>query len=153
METLHIDSALELEAVATVVLKKLLAVYESGNTPMLALSGDLGAGKTTFMQVLAKKLGVTESVISPTYVIMKRYELTNGEVIGVHSLIHMDVYRIDDESEMVPLRFKDVLEEDGVIVCIEWAEKIQALLSAHTLYMDIKSTGESSREITFRNHG
>ena len=149
METLHILSVEELDAVAIMALGKLSKSFTEGKTPVLALSGDLGAGKTTFMQAFAKQLHITQSVISPTYVIMKRYDVSEDTVEIFRTLIHMDVYRIDDIGEMVPLRFGEVLAEPDTVVCIEWAEKIKELLPAHTLFMHIKITGEHSREITF----
>jgi tRNA threonylcarbamoyladenosine biosynthesis protein TsaE len=152
METLHIETVEELDGVAIIALGKLCTIYNEGKTPVLAISGDLGAGKTTFMQAFAKQLGITESVISPTYVIMKRYVVPEEDVEVFKTLVHMDVYRIDDVSEMSPLRFEEVLAEEGSVVCIEWAEKIMELLPPHTLSMNIESTGENSREITFSNH-
>lgn len=150
METLHIESVDELTAVAETALRKLVSIQSGGHTPVLAISGDLGAGKTTFMQTFAKQLGIVQSVISPTYVIMKRYDAEVGA--SFESLVHMDVYRIDDAAEMTPLRFEEVLKEEETVVCIEWAEKIQSLLPPHTLFMTIITTGENSRDITFSHH-
>ena len=79
METLHISHVEELDAVAIIALGKLARVHVTGQTPVLALSGDLGAGKTTFMQAFARQLHISESVISPTYVIMKRYKIAEEE--------------------------------------------------------------------------
>lgn len=152
METLHIESVDELDAFVTVALKKLSVIALEGKTPVLALSGDLGAGKTTFMQRFAKQLHIGESVISPTYVIMKRYDVPEEDVEVFKTLVHMDVYRIDAVSEMVPLRFDEVLTEEGSVVCIEWAEKIKELLPPHTISMNIESTGENSRKITFSHN-
>lgn len=149
METLHIDSVAELGAVAVMALEKLSIIAHEGKIPVLALSGDLGAGKTTFMQALAKQLGITESVISPTYVIMKRYSVPEEAVEVFKTLVHMDVYRIDDSAEMGPLHFYEILAQKDTVVCIEWAEKIQSLLPTHTLHMSIATTGESTRDISF----
>jgi tRNA threonylcarbamoyladenosine biosynthesis protein TsaE len=151
METLHIQHVDELESVVDTVLEKLSTQRVAGKSSVLALSGDLGAGKTTFMQVFAKKLGVTESVISPTYVIMKRYELTTGTPYT--TLVHMDVYRIEDIREMEPLHFSEVQNDADAVICIEWAEKIKELLPEHTVYMHIESTGEESRSITLSEYG
>ena len=152
METLHIHSVEELDGVAIIALGKLRTIFNEGRTPVLAISGDLGAGKTTFMQRFAKQLHITESVISPTYVIMKRYDVPEDSIEVFKTLVHMDVYRIDAVSEMVPLRFDEVLAEEGSVVCIEWAEKIKELLPVHTIFMNIESTEENSREITFSHN-
>lgn len=149
METLHITHESELENVAVMVLRKLATIFSQGKTPVLALSGDLGAGKTTFMQFFAKQLHIEEVVTSPTYVIMKKYDIDEGSTEVFSSLIHMDVYRIEDLDEMRVLRFNELLAEPAAVICIEWAEKIKPLLPDHTLYMHIESTGEQSRTITF----
>ena len=149
METLHITGVQELEGVAIIALGKLVQVHTSGETPVLALSGDLGAGKTTFMQALSQQLHITEPVISPTYVIMKRYQIPEEAAEIFNTLVHIDAYRIEDIDEMRVLGFQEVLHEPKTVVCIEWAEKIQKLLPAHTVYMSIEITGEESREITF----
>lgn len=149
METLHIAHENDLEGVAIIVLGKLVTILSQGKTPVLALSGDLGAGKTTFMQVFAKQLHIEEIVTSPTYVIMKKYDVEEGAIEIFKSLIHLDVYRIEALDEMRVLRLNELLTEPYAVICIEWAEKIKELLPNHTIYMQIESTGEQSRTITF----
>ncbi len=149
METLHITDERELEGIAIIALGKLAAIALQGKTPVLAITGDLGAGKTTFMQKFAKELHIEDTVTSPTYVIMKRYEVHDDTIEMFKTLIHLDVYRIESIDEMRVLRFEELLQEQGAVVCIEWAEKIKELLPEHTLYMEIVSTGEQSRTITF----
>jgi tRNA threonylcarbamoyladenosine biosynthesis protein TsaE len=152
METLHIETVEELDGVAIIALGKLCTIYNEGKTPVLAISGDLGAGKTTFMQAFAKQMHIVEPVISPTYVIMKRYGVPEEAVEVFKTLVHMDVYRIDDVAEMGPLHFNEILTANDTVVCIEWAEKIKELLPPHTIFMNIESTGENSREIMFSYH-
>jgi tRNA threonylcarbamoyladenosine biosynthesis protein TsaE len=101
---------------------------------VLALSGDLGAGKTTFVQQLAKYLGVTEPVTSPTFTILKRYE-TNDKKFT--TLFHMDAYRLESEAELEPLQFSELFDLPNTIICIEWAEKIQSALPAETHYFQL----------------
>lgn len=149
METLRITSENELEGIAIIALGMLALISNEGKTPVLALSGDLGAGKTTFMQFFARELHIEEVVTSPTYVIMKKYDVDTSAVEIFSSLIHMDVYRIEDQDEMRVLHFNELLCEKDTVICIEWAEKIIELLPAHTIYMKIESTGEQSRTITF----
>jgi tRNA threonylcarbamoyladenosine biosynthesis protein TsaE len=149
METLHITNENELGGVAIIILGKLAIIASQGKTPVLAISGDLGAGKTTFMQQFAKELHIEEIVTSPTYVIMKRYEVPEDSVEIFKTLTHLDVYRIESIDEMRVLRFAELLQEPDAVICIEWAEKIKELLPEHTLYMEIQSTGEQSRTITF----
>ncbi len=88
---------------------------------LLTLEGPLGSGKTTFVQALARELGVEETVTSPTFVIQKRYKTNKG---CMSALVHMDMYRIEDEGELGPLLFKELLEEKDTLVVIEWPERI-----------------------------
>lgn len=149
MQTLHIKNADELDSVVEVALDALIAKQIEKQASVLAISGDLGAGKTTFMQALALKLHITNTVISPTYVIMKKYEIDEEEKMPFRSLVHIDAYRIESIDEMRPIRFDEILSEEKTLVCIEWAERIKELLPPHTIYMDIKIDSEESRSITF----
>lgn len=115
---------------------------------VVGLVGDLGAGKTTFVQAVAKHLGVSEVVTSPTFLIMREYETTHP--VFKH-LVHMDAYRIMDNSELGPLRFIEVLARPDTLVCIEWVERIKDALPPHfttltfTLHPDTTRTIEISQ--------
>lgn len=106
---------------------------------VIALSGDLGAGKTTLVQLVAKNLLVDEIVTSPTFTIMKAYQ-TKDET--VKRLVHMDAYRIESLNELGPLRLSEIFEAPGTVFCIEWAEKIAQVLPAQTVFVDIQTQGE-----------
>lgn len=147
METLEIRSESELQNVAKRVLEMLVRKKQDNAATVLALSGDLGAGKTTFTQVLAQELGITEAVTSPTFVVLKVYESTDQKQPFTR-LAHIDAYRIDDVDEMRVLRFGELLTQNDTIICIEWAEKIASLLPAHTVWMRMEIEGQK-RRITF----
>jgi tRNA threonylcarbamoyladenosine biosynthesis protein TsaE len=115
---------------------------------VVTLSGDLGAGKTACVQAFAKALGITETVISPTYVIMKNYSIPHSETCGWSTLVHIDAYRIEDEVEMEVLGFRDILNDQKAIVCIEWPERIPGLLPKPTVHIAIEQAGETRREVT-----
>jgi len=110
-----------------------------GGAVVLALHGDLGAGKTTTVQIIADKLGVVETVTSPTFVILKRYD-TEHKFFS--SLVHIDAYRIEDMSEVRPLQLDSYVTEPRSFVCIEWAERIAEVLPAHTLHLYFSGLGE-----------
>ncbi len=112
---------------------------------VVALHGDLGAGKTTFVQVLGKMLGVSEQITSPTFTIMKGYETTDETFTR---LIHMDAYRIDDISELGPLRFSDILASPNTLFCIEWAEKIKDALPEEAIQLTLEVVDENTRTAT-----
>jgi len=94
---------------------------------VLALHGDLGAGKTCFVQGLADGLGITEIVNSPTFTIVKEYD-------GDLPLYHIDLYRISDEHEALDLGLDEYLFGDGV-AAVEWAERVEPLFPAHTVHI------------------
>ncbi|MCA9361660.1 tRNA (adenosine(37)-N6)-threonylcarbamoyltransferase complex ATPase subunit type 1 TsaE, partial [Candidatus Kaiserbacteria bacterium] len=137
----------DLKPVVSAVLAKLAKVERQDGCAVLALHGDLGAGKTTFMQYLAKALGIKEVVISPTFVVMKHYEITDSKAGSWQDLYHLDAYRIEEIDEMRPLGFADLLTKPNTLVAIEWAEKIEELLPSWTLHLRFAISGEE-RTIT-----
>ena len=110
--------------VIVAVLKK--AVEHSESASLVTLTGDLGAGKTTFTGQLAGYLGVTEPVVSPTFGIMKSYELLDHP--DFDRLVHIDAYRIEDISEVGPLRFTELFQTPRTLICLEWPEQIASVL-------------------------
>lgn len=91
------------------IAAELLAGLPKGETAtVIALSGDLGAGKTTLTQELARQLGVTDTVISPTFVIMKEYAITRGPYT---QLVHIDAYRLESAAELERLGWRDLLRD------------------------------------------
>ncbi|MCM8813727.1 MAG: tRNA (adenosine(37)-N6)-threonylcarbamoyltransferase complex ATPase subunit type 1 TsaE [Candidatus Omnitrophica bacterium] len=113
---------------------------------VIALSGPLGAGKTTLVKGIADGLGIDpDRVNSPTFVLMKEYH-------GRQSLFHADLYRLDALRDIVLLGLDDYLERDGVLV-VEWAGKAPELLPAERLAVDIQVGAGQQRRITIRAHG
>jgi tRNA threonylcarbamoyladenosine biosynthesis protein TsaE len=135
----------ELPLFVTEVLTLLKQQPAEGAT-VVALSGDLGAGKTTWTQALGKALGVVETLTSPTFTIMKGYETTD-EIFS--QLVHMDAYRIDDEAELAPLRFCDILATPKTLFVIEWAEKIHEALPPDVFWITLEIKDETTRIATF----
>ncbi len=113
---------------------------------IIALSGELGAGKTTFTKALARKLGIVEHVTSPTFVVMKVYEVS--EHSWIRKLVHIDAYRIEDIDEMRVLNLNDICTEEGTVVCIEWPENIAALIPEDALQIRIDVEGSEGRVVT-----
>lgn len=138
-----ITSLEELETLAQEILKTLPAAREGAT--VLGLLGDLGAGKTTFVQALARHLGVTEAVTSPTYLIMRGYETTHERFTH---LIHMDAYRIESLAELTPLRFAEVLAVPQTLIVIEWVERVAAALPASVPTLAFVLNSDGSRTIT-----
>lgn len=107
---------------------------------VVLLNGDLGAGKTTFTQFAFKKLGVTQSVNSPTFAVLKSYN-ANGK-----TLHHFDAYRINT-PEAIESGFDEILSNRMCIIFIEWSENILKLLPKKCKKIDIKIIDENKRKI------
>jgi len=112
---------------------------------VMALCGDLGAGKTVFGQGVAAGLGVNVPVTSPTFVIINEYE-------GKYPLYHIDTYRLNSSEDLWELGYEEYFYGDGVTV-IEWAQKIGDLLPEEYLRVEFKVTGELDREIVVIPYG
>ncbi|MBQ9036118.1 MAG: tRNA (adenosine(37)-N6)-threonylcarbamoyltransferase complex ATPase subunit type 1 TsaE [Erysipelotrichaceae bacterium] len=110
---------------------------------LITLSGELGAGKTTFTQGLAKGLEITRNVTSPTFTLMKNYK-------GRLPLYHIDAYRLEDIDQ--DLGFEEYIDGDGVCV-IEWANFIENVLPDEYLNIDLTINDDDSRTIIFRARG
>jgi len=116
---------------------------------VLGLRGDLGAGKTTFTQVLAQELGVEESVTSPTFVIEKIYPLATG--YHFRRLIHLDAYRLATPTELEPLGWSGQLADRDNLIVIEWPERLAALLPPETLIINFKPIKNDTREVEYES--
>lgn len=144
--TWTVASVPELKAVAGELLGLWKHTVPNTGATVIAISGDLGAGKTTFVQQIAQILGIEETVTSPTFVIMKSYETTD---VQFKNLVHIDAYRIEDDSEMGPLNFTKLLTQDQTLVCIEWAERISTFLPPRTIKLDLEALAHSKHKITY----
>lgn len=113
---------------------------------VVSLVGELGAGKTVFARGVARALGVTELVVSPTFTIVREYE-------GRVPLVHVDVYRIDAVQELHDLGFEEVVRDDAVTV-VEWGDMIDGLLPGDRL--DVRLTpgaADDERVVEIEGHG
>jgi tRNA threonylcarbamoyladenosine biosynthesis protein TsaE len=116
---------------------------------VILLDGDLGAGKTTFTQGFARCLGVTETVTSPTFTLVRSYRTNAG-----FDLYHADLYRLEQLSEVVDLALPEVLEDGGAAV-IEWGERGGPALGPAHLSIQIShdERSEDARRLEIVNHG
>jgi tRNA threonylcarbamoyladenosine biosynthesis protein TsaE len=126
----------------TLVAKKILAEIQRQNkaASLIALQGDLGAGKTTLVQSIAALLGVTETVNSPTFVIAKFYDTTHGDF---KRLVHIDAYRIESESELDVLGWSALLNDPDNLIVIEWPERISGSIPEHRHHYIIEHDGDN----------
>lgn len=110
---------------------------------VVALVGDLGAGKTTFTQGFAEGLGIKDKIISPTFVLIRQHQIPGIQKV----LYHLDLYRLEELNDIKQLAINELLV-DGNIVLVEWAEKAKEILPPETIWINFKNLNENSREIT-----
>lgn len=138
---------------------------------IIALSGDLGAGKTTFTQGLAKGLGIKDKITSPTFVLMKQYgarveskgkegknliqkqrlQSNSNLLLKPLTLVHIDAYRMQDERDTLGIGICDFLGRSNTVTIMEWPEKIIKLLPKNTIWIKFKHINENTREIVISN--
>jgi tRNA threonylcarbamoyladenosine biosynthesis protein TsaE len=115
----------ELPRLAQSVLADISLRRHAGRACVIALAGNLGAGKTTFVQALAREMGVTDVVQSPTYVLMKSYPVAYQ---GFELLVHIDAYRLESPEQFAALGPQTFLQNEKALVLIEWPERLEGVL-------------------------
>jgi tRNA threonylcarbamoyladenosine biosynthesis protein TsaE len=112
---------------------------------VIALYGDLGAGKTAFTRGLAAGLGIKMNVTSPTFTIVNEYP-------GGTPLYHFDMYRLENENELFDIGWDDYLDRGGVCA-VEWSEKVPGVFPKDTITVKIKKLGDNSRSLEITTKG
>ena len=115
-----------------------------GNNKVIALSGDLGAGKTTFIKAICKQLGVKENVSSPTFSIINQYTTPKNTTI-----FHLDLYRIKDDEEAVNAGVEECIYS-GDLCFIEWPEKAISILPENIMNVFIDTISETKRRVIYK---
>lgn len=137
---LQTDGESETEAVGRVVGEHLFA------GAVLLLEGELGAGKTVFARGVARGLGVTGTVSSPTFTILRVYA-------GRLPFYHFDLHRLESEEELLELGIEEYLDGDGVTL-VEWADRFESFFAGPAILVSIDRNGDESRRLSFsaRHH-
>lgn len=145
----------ETKAIAKSFAKRILKQGSQKKAAILALKGELGSGKTTFLQGLAKGLGIREKVLSPTFVIIKKYEIPNPKskantkykILNTKYFYHIDCYRINDPKELLQLGWKEIISDSRNLVAVEWADRIKQILPKGSTTICFKNVGRVKRMI------
>jgi tRNA threonylcarbamoyladenosine biosynthesis protein TsaE len=126
------------------------AILEDGpgkRARVLALRGDLGAGKTNFTQGFAKGLGIKETINSPTFVILKKYSIKDNG--GFKFFFHIDCYRLGSDVDLLQLGIENILIDSANIVVIEWPDIIKDILLKDILPVGVEVVGKTWRHVSF----
>lgn len=127
---------------ATKELAKKIAKKNSHG--VIALTGELGAGKTTFVQGFAQGLGIGDKIISPTFILIRHHKIPKTK----KTLYHIDLYRLQNPQDLTGLGLAEILSNPENIVLIEWAEKAKKLLPKNATKINIERLRENKRLIT-----
>ena len=113
----------------------------------VAFYGDLGSGKTTFIQGLARGLGVDRRIISPTFIIVRHYKIANG------NFYHIDLYRTETKHDLLSVGLDQIIEDKNNIVALEWAEKMSEMLPKKRIDVSCEYLrGDDKRKITIKEY-
>jgi tRNA threonylcarbamoyladenosine biosynthesis protein TsaE len=115
----------------------------------LALEGELGGGKTTFLKGFAKGLGIKEKILSPTFILIKKFNIEH-QTSNFKHFYHIDCYRIEKPKEILNLGFNEIIRNSKNIIAIEWADKIKKILPKRVIWIDFRFRNKSEREIKIK---
>lgn len=132
---------------------------------VVGLEGDMGSGKTTFLQGFAKGLGINDKILSPTFVILKRFAIKRkNRAITIarpstqriecsgskfSNFYHIDCYRLQSSKELIELGFKKIISSPENIIALEWADKIRGILPPEVIFIKFKFIDKNKRQISF----
>lgn len=140
----------EISEISKKILEMVMKSKNNG-AKIVALSGDLGSGKTTMTQELARQLGIKENVVSPTFVIMKIYNINSNNIyyLNFKKLIHIDAYRLDSYLELLKIGWQEIIEDKDNLIVIEWPEKIIEIIPKNSIKIILSHIDEEKRGIKF----
>lgn len=145
-------SLVETADFASRILVELADKRRTNQATLVGLSGDLGSGKTTFTQAVARALGITGRVTSPTFVIMKKYQgltLLEAKESPWKNLIHIDCYRLESQKDLLHLGWKEIVADKNNLILVEWPERVGELISSPTLKIKFEVINETTRKIIY----
>lgn len=135
----------ETQKIADDFLKSLMK-RDSKSATIVGLHGDLGSGKTTFTQCVVRSLGISESITSPTFLIIKTYNLQRTTY---NKLIHIDVYRLKTGEELLKLGWQELVADPQSLIFLEWPERVSEILPPDYIKLEFEFVDETARKITF----
>jgi len=142
---LFTKSAFQTRKLGKEIAEKILKKELKRKPILLFLEGELGSGKTAFVQGFAKGLGIREKILSPTFVLIKKYPLKN---MPYKSFYHIDCYRLKKLKDLLDLGFEEIISNSQNIVALEWADKLKITLRKHPIKIKFKFINKNKRKIS-----
>ncbi|TSC75939.1 MAG: UPF0079 ATP-binding protein [Parcubacteria group bacterium Gr01-1014_30] len=124
--------------------KKIIKTGVAKRAKVLALQGELGAGKTTFIKGFARGLGIKGKVLSPTFILIKKFAIRNPQFFNFY---HIDCYRLKNPKDLLDLGFKKIIAVPQNIVAVEWAARVKSILPRKIIRIKFKTIDKNKREI------
>lgn len=124
--------------------KKILRSELKKTAFIIGLNGELGSGKTCFLQGLAKGLGIKAKILSPTFIIFRKFKVQSPKFKFFY---HFDCYRLQKPKDILALGFKKIVSDPKNIVAIEWADKVKKVLPKNVLWLKFKFIDKNRRQI------
>lgn len=140
----------EIPKISEEIINKILKM-DNQKAKIITLSGDLGAGKTTLTQELAREFGIKGNIVSPTFVIMKIYNINLNSKYYSHfkKLIHIDAYRLDSSEELFKIGWKELISDKDNLILIEWPEKVKEVIGNSDFKIMLSHVDNETRLIEF----
>jgi tRNA threonylcarbamoyl adenosine modification protein YjeE len=132
-----------LETLRDIAHELVSSLKPTDTATLITLSGELGAGKTTFSQMVGEMLGVSEHMVSPTFVLEKIYDLPSTTEFS--KLIHIDAYRLKSGDELTALGFSELLQDPTNIILLEWPERVMGALPLATVAITLQVHEDGTR--------
>ena len=130
-----------------ILAKEVIKTKPSKRALVIGLEGDLGGGKTTFLQGFSKGLGIKQKITSPTFVIMRRYKIQNTGY-KIQNFYHIDCYRVEKPKEILDLGSKEIITNSQNIVAIEWADRVRKIIPKRAIWLTFGFINKNKRKIT-----
>lgn len=124
--------------------------FKGRSATVVCMSGDLGSGKTTFVQGFARGLGIKKRIVSPTYILQRRYEvIRRAQKSTFEKFYHFDLYRLEKniKDELINLGFDEVINDPANVVLVEWAEKAKSIMPKNSRWINFDILSLKKRRI------
>jgi tRNA threonylcarbamoyladenosine biosynthesis protein TsaE len=139
----------EISKISKKILDKAVKI-KSNKARVVALSGNLGAGKTTLTQELAKLLKVKENIVSPTFVIMKIYKINSSKYKNYFKqMVHIDAYRLESSDELTKIGWEELEGNKDNLIIIEWPENVKKHLKDDAYWIKLEHKDDQTRVVEF----